>query len=172
VQLFNEISGLNNLNYNTKHKIFMQAIDTYGSRLYNISLFVLKNEVLAEDSTQESFQKIWKGLDKFSFNSSLYTWMYRITYNNALTTFNKEKKHRKSDVEHDFSSTDVDIANNITLKDAIQKLPFNYRKAIIMFYFLEHSIKEISIELLINENTIKSWLKRGKEQLKDYIDEK
>jgi RNA polymerase sigma-70 factor (ECF subfamily) len=41
-----------------------------------------------------------------------------------------------------------------------------------MFYFLEHSIKEISIELLINENTIKSWLKRGKEQLKDYIDEK
>jgi RNA polymerase sigma-70 factor (ECF subfamily) len=58
------------------------------------------------------------------------------------------------------------------LKDAIQKLPFNYRKAIIMFYFLEHSIKEISIELLINENTIKSWLKRGKEQLKDYIDEK
>jgi RNA polymerase sigma-70 factor (ECF subfamily) len=59
--------------------------------------------------------------------------MYRITYNNALTTFNK-KKHRMSDVEHDFSSTDVDIANNITLKDAIQKLPFNYRKAIIMFY--------------------------------------
>ena len=67
---------------------------------------------------------------------------------------------------------DLDIVNNMTLKDAIKKLPFNYRKAIVMFYFLEHSIKEISIELSIKENTIKSWLKRGKEQLKDYIDEK
>ncbi len=41
-----------------------------------------------------------------------------------------------------------------------------------MFYFLEYSIKEISIQLSIKENTIKSWLRRGKEQLKDYIDEK
>ena len=150
----------------------MQAIDTYGSRLYNISLFVLKNEVLAEDSTQESFHKIWKGLDKFSFKSSLYTWMYRITYNNAIKTYNKEKKHRKSDIEHDFSSRDFDLTNDITLKDAIEKLPLNYRKAIVMFYFLEYSIKEISLELSINENTIKSWLKRGKQQLKDYLDEK
>jgi RNA polymerase sigma-70 factor (ECF subfamily) len=150
----------------------MQAINTYGSRLYNISLFVLKNEVLAEDSTQESFQKIWKGLDKFSFKSSLYTWMYRITYNNALSTYKKEKKHKKSDIEHDAALKDFDLTNNITLKDAIKQLPLNYRKAIIMFYFLEYSIKEISIELSINENTIKSWLKRGKEQLKDYLDEK
>ena len=150
----------------------MQAIDTYGSRLYNISLFVLKNEVLAEDSTQESFHKIWKGLDKFSFKSSLYTWMYRITYNNAIKTYNKEKKHRKSDIEHDFASRDFDLTNDITLKDAIEKLPLNYRKAIVMFYFLEYSIKEISLELSINENTIKSWLKRGKQQLKDYLDEK
>ena len=113
----------------------MQAIDTYGSRLYNISLFVLKNEVLAEDSTQESFQKIWKNLDKFSFKSSLYTWMYRITYNNAITTYNKEKKHRKSDVEHDFFSKDFDLTNNITLKDAIEKLPLNYVKLLSCFIF-------------------------------------
>jgi RNA polymerase sigma-70 factor (ECF subfamily) len=98
--------------------------------------------------------------------------MYRITYNNAITTYNKEKKHRKSDVEHDFFSKDFDLTNNITLKDAIEKLPLNYRKAIVMFYFLEYSIKEISIQLSIKENTIKSWLRRGKEQLKDYIDEK
>lgn len=150
----------------------MQAIDTYGSRLYNISLFVLKNEVLAEDSTQESFQKIWKGLDNFSFKSSLYTWMYRIAYNNALSTYRKEKKHRKSDIEHDVPIKDFDLTNNITLKDAIEKLPLNYRKAIVMFYFLEYSIKEISLELSINENTIKSWLKRGKQQLKDSLDEK
>ena len=139
----------------------MQAINTYGSRLYNISLFVLKNEVLAEDSTQESFQKIWKGLDKFSFKSSLYTWMYRITYNNA-----------SNDMEHDVAIKDFDLTNDITLKEAIEQLPLNYRKAIIMFYFLEYSIKEISIELSIKENTIKSWLKRGKQQLKDYLDDK
>ena len=84
----------------------------------------------------------------------------------------KEKKHRKSDMEHDVAIKDFDLTNDITLEEAIKQLPLNYRKAIIMFYFLEYSIKEISIELYINENTIKSWLKRGKEQLKDYLDEK
>ena len=84
----------------------------------------------------------------------------------------KKKKHRKSDIEYDFASKDFDLTNDITLKDAIEKLPLNYRKAIVMFYFLEYSIKEISLELSINENTIKSWLKRGKQQLKDYLDEK
>ena len=84
----------------------------------------------------------------------------------------KKKKHRKSDMEHDVAIKDFDLTNDIALKDAIKQLPLNYRKAIIMFYFLEYSIKEISIELSINENTIKSWLKRGKEQLKDYLDEK
>ncbi|MDA0753189.1 MAG: RNA polymerase sigma factor [Candidatus Marinimicrobia bacterium] len=75
-------------------------------------------------------------------------------------------------MEHDVAIKDFDLTNDIALKDAIKQLPLNYRKAIIMFYFLEYSIKEISIELSINENTIKSWLKRGKEQLKDYLDEK
>tara|TARA_Y100000389_G_scaffold16298_1_gene14399 strand:+ start:9756 stop:10274 length:519 start_codon:yes stop_codon:yes gene_type:complete len=171
MQLFYKTFGLNTLDYKTKHKIFMQAINTYGSRLYNISLFVLKNEVLAEDSTQESFQKIWKALDNFSFKSSLYTWMYRITYNNALTLYNREKKHRTQDIEYEGSTKDYDSTNNITLKDAIEKLPINHRKAIVMFYFLDYSIKEISSELTMNENTVKSWLKRGKEQLKEHIDE-
>ena len=98
--------------------------------------------------------------------------MYRITYNNALSTYKKEKKHRKSDTEHDIALKNFDLTNDITLKDAIEKLPLNYRKAIVMFYFLEYSIKEISIELSIKENTIKSWLKRGKQQLKGYLDEK
>ena len=63
------------------------------------------------------------------------------------------------------------LINSITLKDAIEKLPFTHRKAIGMFYFLDHSIKDISVELSIKENTIKSWLRRGKEQLKEYINE-
>ena len=75
-------------------------------------------------------------------------------------------------MEHDVAIKDFDLTNDIALKDAIKQLPLNYRKAIIMFYFLEYSIKEISIELSIKENTIKSWLKRGKEQLKDYLDDK
>jgi RNA polymerase sigma-70 factor (ECF subfamily) len=149
----------------------MQAINTYGSKLYNISLFVLRNETLAEDATQESFQKIWKNLDKFSFKSSLYTWMYRITYNTALTIYNKEKRHRSEEITIEKVAS-IDIVNNLSLKEAITKLPLSQRQAIIMFYFLDYSIKEVALELSMNENTIKSWLRRGKKQLKDYLDEK
>ena len=98
--------------------------------------------------------------------------MYRIAYNTALTTYHKEKKHRTVDTTYDHSSVQINNIEEITLKDAIEKLPFNYRKAIIMYYFLRYSIKDISVELSVNENTIKSWLKRGRSQLKGYLDEK
>jgi RNA polymerase sigma-70 factor (ECF subfamily) len=98
--------------------------------------------------------------------------MYRIAYNTALTTYHKEKKHRTVDTTYDPSSVQINNIEEITLKDAIEKLPFNYRKAIIMYYFLRYSIKDISVELSVNENTIKSWLKRGRSQLKGYLDEK
>ncbi|MBT3727971.1 MAG: RNA polymerase sigma factor [Candidatus Marinimicrobia bacterium] len=159
------------MDYTTRHQIFMQAINTYGSKLYNISLFVLRNETLAEDSTQESFQKIWKSLDKFSFKSSLYTWMYRITYNTALTTYNKEKRHRSEEITIEKGAS-IDIVNNLSLKEAITKLPLNQRQTIIMFYFLDYSIKDIALELSINENTIKSWLRRAKTNLKDQLNAK
>jgi RNA polymerase sigma-70 factor (ECF subfamily) len=150
----------------------MQAINTYGTKLYNIAFFILKDEALAEDSTQDTFKKIWLNLDRFSFKSSLYTWMYRIAYNTALTTYHKEKKHRTVDTTYDPSSVQINNIEEITLKDAIEKLPLNYREAIIMYYFLRYSIKDISVELSVNENTIKSWLKRGRSQLKGYLDEK
>ena len=88
----------------------MQAISTYGSRLYNISLFVLKNEVLAEDSTQESFQKIWKALDPFFIQFfPIHMDVSHYSYNNALTTYNREKKHKGQDIEYEGSVKDFDI---------------------------------------------------------------
>ena len=66
----------------------------------------------------------------------------------------------------------IDIVNNLSLKEAITKLPLNQRQAIIMFYFLDYSIKDIALELSINENTIKSWLRRAKTNLKDQLNAK
>ena len=158
------------MNKNEKTTIFLQAVESYAGKLYNIAYFILKDKALAEDAVQEAYRKIWTNLDNFSFKSSIYTWMYKITYNVSINIYNKEKKHLYSDIDKEKQITENHI-DNITLNGAINILSVNERKAIIMYYFTDYKVKEISKELSVNENTVKSWLKRSKEKMKEYFNE-
>lgn len=161
-------SNLLVLNKKEKTKIYLQAVESYAGRLYNIAYFILGNKELAEDAVQESFIKIWKNLDTFSFHSSIYTWMYRIAHNTAINIYNREKKYSSSELDYEPSKTENPI-DKMTLNTAIKILSPKEKQSIVMFYFLEYKIREIAEELSVSENTVKSWLKRSKEKLKDYI---
>lgn len=53
--------------------------------------------------------------------------------------------------------------------EAVMELPDNYREAIHLFYYEEMSIKEIAIALDAKEPTIKTWLSRGRQMLKEKL---
>lgn len=60
------------------------CIEKYGSSLYRLALRLMKNEKDAEDVVQETFLNAFKAIDSFEGRSGLGTWLYRITYNNAM----------------------------------------------------------------------------------------
>jgi len=60
------------------------CIDRYGTAVYRLALRLLKNEADAEDVMQETFLNAFKAIGSFEGRSSLKTWLYRITYNNAM----------------------------------------------------------------------------------------
>ena len=60
------------------------CIIKYRPRLYRLALGLLGNEADAEDVVQESFLNAFKAIDSFEGRSGLGTWLYRITYNNAM----------------------------------------------------------------------------------------
>ena len=80
-------------NPNTKKQGFNLIVRTYNKRLYwHVRKIVICHED-ANDVVQNTFIKAWKALPNFREDSKLYTWLYRIATNEALSFLKKKKKH-------------------------------------------------------------------------------
>ncbi|RIW12695.1 sigma-70 family RNA polymerase sigma factor [Algoriphagus lacus] len=71
---------------------FRQLIETYQRKVYHIIRRMVIIHEDADDLTQNTFIKAYKNLDKFEGNSALFTWLYRIATNEALSFLEKKKK--------------------------------------------------------------------------------
>lgn len=78
----------------TRERAYSQIVKRYQERLYwHIRRMVVHHED-TNDVLQNVFVKVWKGLDNFRGESSLYTWLYRIATNETYTYLEKMKKRR------------------------------------------------------------------------------
>ncbi|WP_111671095.1 RNA polymerase sigma factor [Algoriphagus litoralis] len=71
---------------------FRHLIETYQKRVYQVIRRMVLIHEDADDLTQNTFIKAFRYLDKFEGNSSVFTWLYRIATNEALTFLEKKKK--------------------------------------------------------------------------------
>lgn len=76
----------------TRELGFRQLIETYQKRVYQVIRRLVLIHEDADDLTQNTFIKAYRYLDKFEGNSSIFTWLYRIATNEALTFLEKKKK--------------------------------------------------------------------------------
>ncbi|WP_332910865.1 RNA polymerase sigma factor [Algoriphagus boritolerans] len=76
----------------TRELGFRQLIETYQKRVYQVIRRLVLIHEDADDLTQNTFIKAYRYLDKFKGNSSIFTWLYRIATNEALTFLEKKKK--------------------------------------------------------------------------------
>jgi RNA polymerase sigma factor (sigma-70 family) len=163
---------LNHWNREEKLKWLMNA---YGNDVIRIAYTYLKQKQLAEDVAQDVFIKCYEKMDTFRNESSYKTWLIRITVNRCkdvlkswsfknlyLTDFFKSKQTYYSQEKQLFSGEE----NELISKQVID-LPVKLREVIILFYYQEFSIEEISNLLKINPNTVKTRLHRGRIKLKE-----
>jgi RNA polymerase sigma-70 factor (ECF subfamily) len=132
---------------------FNLIVRKYQERLYwHIRKIVVSHDD-TDDVIQNTFLKVWNALDGFREDSQLFTWLYRIATNEALT-FLKKKRSRffvpLVDVEQQLISTlesspllDGDEIK-VKLQKAILKLPEKQRLVFNMKYFDELKYEEIS----------------------------
>ncbi len=134
---------------------FNLLVKEYQQRVYwHIRKMVIDHED-SDDIMQEVFIKVWKNLDKFREDSSLFTWIYRIATNECLG-FLKKKKRRFFLPIHDVtseltsklsSSENVLLDGNaieIKLQKALLALPDKQRIVFNMRYYDEMSFAEIA----------------------------
>lgn len=150
-------------------KEFKKIFDLFSKKAFNISYRILENSDLAKDIVQETFIKVFKKIKLYKFESSFYTWFYRILINTIYDELRKKKKTEDIENLHveikEYSSDIIEILNN-----EISNLSDQYRTVFILYELEGFSHNEISSILGISVGTSKSNLNRAKEILRKKLE--
>jgi len=147
------------------NKGFRLLVEKYSSKLYwHIRRLVIIHED-ADDALQNTFMNAWRSIDNFRSDSSLYTWLYSIATNEALTLINKRKRNAAvsiNDLESYFANSqegstwfDGDEAQ-IKLQNAVLQLPEKQRIVFNLKYYNEMTYEEMSKVLKTSEGALKA----------------
>lgn len=159
---------------------FSYLVDMHKGMVYTIALRMLKNPEDAEELAQDIFVKAFKSLDRFKFESKFSTWLYRITYNAAISSLRK-KRMETADIENvqlpesevlDSYNAISELKNNeqkIYVKQAIEQLRDEDALMITLYYLDENSIDEISVITGFTISNVKVKLHRARKRFYDAL---
>ena len=160
---------------------FEEIYKVFSSMVYTVSLGVTHDSRDAEEVTQDVFVKVFKGLNRFKFGSSLGTWIYRITMNTAINIHRSGARRRtlgmanydeiKDNIPdpHDVSKEDMERRHAKESIDRILgKMSPEHRACIVLREIEGLDYHEMSQILRIPLNTVRSRLKRAREAMAVY----
>ena len=147
-------------------------IDTYGDDMLRLCLLYLGERQLAEDAFQTALIRAWRSMPGFRGESSVKTWLSRITVNVCRDTLRSGWfRMRKASVSID-ALTDLAAepsAQDGEVTQAVLALPGRYREIIVLYYFEDMTLREIADALRIPINTASTRLRRGRALLGDML---
>ena len=144
-----------------------QIIDEYADMVYRIALTRCRCIENAEDVFQEVFMRFSIKSPKFESKEHEKAWLIRVTIN--LTKNVRESAWNRKVVRLDESIV-FNTKEENDVYSTVCELPQNYRTVIYLFYYEGYKVKEISNILNKNEGTIKTWLFRAREILKEKLE--
>ena len=149
---------------------FEELLKLHSDQLYRTAFLYVGNRDDALDIVQETSFNAFLAIKKLKHNQYFSTWLTRILINCANDYLRKNKKHIPfADVDPFISRREEMNLEHIDLIRAINKLKPKYRNAVILFYFRDLPIKDIASIMEVPENTVKTYLHRGKKQLKNKL---
>lgn len=151
-------------------RAFDRLVRRYQSPVRRFLLnLTLGNEALSDDLAQDTFLKAYEHITQFKGLSSFQTWLFRIAYN-VFYDYRRRTKDVQQMVD-ERSGESGSSASSITfdLHTALAVLKEKERVCITLQMIDGYPIDEIARMMGMNENTVKSHLRRGKEKLTDYL---
>lgn len=144
--------------------------------LINLAFRFCRNRQIAEEMAQDAFLHIFKNLRKFRAEGAFSTWIFAV----SLNLYRSSLRRKSLPIEPIDTLAEIpgERFPHLTfereereelVRRAVLALPPRYRDAVIVFYFREMDMKETAAILDVPEGTVKSWLHRGRELLKDKL---
>lgn len=150
-----------------RNKLIKQMLEKYSDLVYRIALTRCKNKESAEDVYQTVFLKFSEKMPKFESEEHSKAWFIRVTIN--LTKNENTSSWNNKLVALD-ESIQFENKEDSDLFIDICNLPQNYKSVIYLMYYEGYKVKEIANILETSEGTIKTWLYRAREFLKESIE--
>lgn len=144
-----------------------KIIEKYSDMVYRIALTRCGTIENAEDVFQEVFLRFSEKLPKFQNSEHEKAWFIRVTLN--LTKNMKQTAWNRKIVSLDENILFEKKEENEVFS-AVCELPQNYRTVIYLLYYEGYKVKEISNLMKRREGTIKTWLFRAREILKEKLE--
>ncbi|MEL7498630.1 MAG: sigma-70 family RNA polymerase sigma factor [Planctomycetota bacterium] len=161
---------------------FGVLIRRYQNRLFNSMVHILRSETDAEDAVQDAFVLAFTKLSTFKGKSQLFTWLYRIAYNVAVTRMRQRKPVVSLDGKPDQSRMDfpdpgpapddrMHRGEQVSeLNRALDRLSEEHRSILILREMDELDYDAISEILDLPIGTVRSRLHRARHQLREILE--
>ena len=167
---------------------FQNIYNQYNILVYNVALHYLQNIEDAEEITQDVFIQLHQSLDKFKNNSSLKTWIYRITINKCLDFIKHKNSKKRFFIFGTKSNSEIELVNvsnfehpGILMENkenaailfkVINELTENQKTAFILSKLDGLSNPEISSIMDVSISSVESLIFRAKSSLKEKLSDK
>lgn len=153
--------------------VLIEYIKENQEKMYKTAFTYVHDRDEALDIVQESIAKALQNINKLKYEEYVKTWFYRILINESLQHIKKNKRNNLYEIENleneiaDYSEIPIE---NIEIYKCINKLNEKIRTVIILRFFEDMKIEEIAYSTRTNENTVKSRLYKGIQELKKMIE--
>lgn len=163
---------------NKRDLAFHTLVTTYQERLYWHIRKMVMNHDDTDDVLQNTFMKVWRNIDKFREESSLYTWLYRIATNESITFLNSKKKKNMmplNDVSEylleNLMSDPYFEGDEIQrkLQQAIIRLPDKQRIVFNLRYFDEMKYDDMAEVLETSVGALKASYHHAVKKVEEYL---
>ena len=157
-----------------------ELVDTYGQRIYQLAFRYLRNREDAEEVTQDVLFKVYRKVGAFRGDAALSSWIYRITFNTAMSRL-RTAKHQPLPSDETVTREGnrpvkrepadwSDLADEQVLRAELRRrvmravlaLPAIYRAPVMLRDLQGLSTEEASARLRLKDQTLKSRLHRGR----------
>jgi len=163
---------------NNDSKAQMQLYDMYCKAMYHTACNFIKDDVIAQDIMQEAFIKAFKKIDSYSGEATFGAWLKRIVINQSLDWLKKQKletvdidENVVSIVEDD--SWEVERETRLsTVYQCIEQLPGKCKNVVKLYLLEGYDHEEVSQILRISEIASRSQLSRGKNRLRELLNDR
>jgi RNA polymerase sigma-70 factor (ECF subfamily) len=173
---------------NAEDWAYEELITRFQQPVYSLALRLLTGQSEACDVAQEVFLKVFRNISSFRGHSSLKTWIYRITVNEAHNARRWFFRHRRREVDLDNQPDDspnwkeliadegrspleiaVDREQQVLVEAALERINPIFREAVALRDIADLSYDEIAQVLGVSLGTVKSRILRGREALREEL---